>query len=76
MGDNISMNKSTNPLIDRENAAARERCEQAMVGADIEDAPRSPEIEATIAEWEAKGIDDEERIRRLKALFAEKSAEI
>ena len=63
------MKGSTNP-------AARERYEQAMVDADIEGLPRSPEIEAMIARWDAEGIDAEEQIRRLKAHFAERSAGI
>lgn len=72
----MDMKKSTNVLSDKANMAARERYEQAMVDADIEGAPRSPEIEAMLAEWDAKGIDDEEQIRRLKAHFAERSPEV
>ena len=48
--DNKSMKDSINHLRDKANMAASERYQQAMVDADIEGAPRSPEIEAMIAE--------------------------
>ena len=48
---------------------ATERYQQAMIDADIEGLPRSPEIDEMIAEWDREGVDHEEQIRRLKLYF-------
>lgn len=75
MCDNEYMKDALNPLTGKSNAAARRRYGQAMVDADIESLARSPEIEAMIAEWDRRGIDDEEQIRRLKSVFAARNPE-
>lgn len=75
MRDNYDMRNSRRPSTEKA-SAARERYEQAMVDADIEGLPRSPEIEAMIAEWDAKGIGGKEQIRRLKAFFAAQGPEV
>ena len=67
------MSDSSNILTNKLDIAARERYEQALVDADIEGMPRSPEIEAMIAEWDAAGLDIAEQISRLKAHVRRKS---
>jgi hypothetical protein len=56
--------------------AVRERYEQAMVDADIEGLARSPALEAIVAGWDVEGIDDAERLRRLRAYFAGRRADL
>ena len=75
MCDNWSMKRVSNPLTNQAKAAAWERYEQAMVDADIESLPRSPEIEAMIAAWEAEGLDEATKIRLLEAYFKAQSPE-
>lgn len=69
------MSDSSNTLTDKLYTAARERYEQALVDADIEGLPRSPEIEAMIAEWEAAGLDVAEQIARLRSYALRQSGD-
>ena len=45
------------------------RYAQAMTDADIEGLPRLPALEARIAEWDAEGLGDEDRLLRLHDFF-------
>jgi hypothetical protein len=74
MSDNPRSAVGARPGVSRDGAALR--YEQTMVDADIEGAPRSPEIEAMIDLWDREGVDDAEQIRRLTAYFRSLAREV
>lgn len=61
-------------ILDKEELAARERYQQAMVDADIEGMADDPEYEGLVRQMDDEQLSVEARIERLKSLAQKRQA--